>query len=286
MSKCFVTKFPSEVNANPNLQTLGSMRIIRMAEGEDYAKAHMSNGNDSDNSKIFKCYDKDGNYLYTVGHQDMPNEVAYIDVLDKYKWVGPKYLGTMLFVKDTAEFRHCKKLIYIPYIIEGDIANFKDCTSVKEAFISRSGANNYQYFGNIFGDISVFANMPNLTTLSVNDTNVSGDVSSLSTLTNLTSLSVNGTNISGDISSLSTLTNLTNLAVNGTNISGDVSSLSTLTNLTNLAVDGTNVSGDIGTLLVNNLTKITYVKYSPSKQSMTDEQKTALTNRGCTIIAA
>lgn len=72
------------------------------------------------------------------------------------------------------------------------------------------------------GDISVFANMPNLTNVDISKTGVQGDIACFSTLTGITNLKLSlSPGITGNIESLGNLTQLTTIpVVHGTNIHG------------------------------------------------------------------
>lgn len=110
---------------------------------------------------------------------------------------------------------------------------------------------------------------------------ISFELKEIVKFTNLTMLALNDMTITDDISSLSTLTNLTSLSLWNTNVKGDISSLSTLTNLTSLSLGFTRVKGDISNL-IDKLTKLKTL-FIPPSVTITDAQKTTLTDRGCTI---
>lgn len=137
-------------------------------------------------------------------------------------------------------------------------------------------------FNNIYDvDISEFR-YSKLSVFQILGKGVTGDISSLSSMPKIFSLNIIQSSITGDISSLSSLSQLTSLSLSDNKgITGDISSLSSMSQLTTLKLAGTSVTGDISSI-VNNLTALKNLEISP-KITITDEQKTTLTNRGCTL---
>ena len=158
-------------------------------------------------------------------------------------------------------------------------------SNVSGILINKYGLDGYMYFNDentIYNvDISEFR-YSKLSTFQIRGKGVTGDISSLSSMPKITILSISFTSVTGDISSLSSMSLLTSLSVADTNVTGDISSLSSLSQLTTLNVADTNVTGDISSI-INNLTALKRLVISP-KITITDEQKTTLTNRGCTVI--
>lgn len=158
-------------------------------------------------------------------------------------------------------------------------------SNVSGILINKYGLDGNVYFNNTNNiydvDISEFR-YSKLSFFQIFGKGVTGDISSLSSMTQLTSLSIISTNITGDISSLSSMSQLISIILSdNTGVTGDISSLSSMSQLTSLNLAGTSVTGDISSI-VNNLTALKKLVISP-KITITDEQKTTLTNRGCTL---
>lgn len=173
---------------------------------------------------------------------------------------------------------------------------------------------------NIYGDLSKFTNLRRIqltkmqkitgninnmpfyhtdndtaAAIIINTTNIEVDLSWLSDkdLSGLAYLQIcspitqdgvlNKSLITGDLSNIpSTLpTTIRHIAFNGTDVTGDVSLLAKYTGVIYLELAGSKVSGDI-TDVVTNCTKLLQLTL-PSTVTITDEQKTTLTNRGCTV---
>ena len=257
MSKVFITKYPTSVN-NDKLPVYGKIRIgINVSSPTNICIYQINEPIDAIGGNFLQ---KD---LSTVigNHLDTYNGDVYVDsnvsgiLINKYGLDGNIYFNNSnnVYDVDISEFRY-SKLSYFQIIGKG-----------------------------VTGDISSLSSIPKLTVLSIGTTSVTGDISSLSSMSQLTSLNViDNKGVTGDISSLSSMSQLTTLNVVDTNVTGDISSLSSMSNLTSLNVAGTNVTGDISGI-INNLTALKQLVISP-KITITDEQKTTLTNRGCTVI--
>lgn len=137
-----------------------------------------------------------------------------------------------------AQFNHATR---------GDIANFKDSTALKEVWIDES-------LGETYGNISTFANFPNLTILYFyhKGGSLTGNLSALASLTKLTTLVIDcdGTgSVTGNLSSLSALTALTGLNLsNHPGITGNLTSLYNCTGLKSLRIPNTGITGDLAAL--------------------------------------
>ena len=95
----------------------------------------------------------------------------------------------------------------------------------------------------VTGDISVLANMTNMSYLILGD-NITGDISALANMTNMRYL-ILGNNITGDISALAKMTKLYELYMSPRhNITGDLSVFANITELQNIILSA-NVTGDI-----------------------------------------
>lgn len=88
--------------------------------------------------------------------------------------------------------------------------------------------------------------------------------------------------VTGDISNLASLKYLKSMTLAGSEITGDISVFGNMPNLISAYFYTPNISGDV-TDIVTNCTKLTYLLI-PSSVTITDEQKTTLTNRGCTVV--
>lgn len=99
---------------------------------------------------------------------------------------------------------------------------------------------------NVYGNLSSFTNMSNLSFVSVQSDNIYGDYSSLEGLKKLSFSTFIGNNMNGNTSSVGKLDGL----VNGTfqNLEGDISKLSSLKNLKTLWIPTSKVNGDLATL--------------------------------------
>lgn len=99
---------------------------------------------------------------------------------------------------------------------------------------------------NVYGNLSSFTNMSNLSFVNIQSDNVYGDYSSLEGLKKLSGSSLIGNSMKGNTSSISKLDGL----VNGTfkNLEGDISKLSSLKNLNTLWLPTSKVYGDLATL--------------------------------------
>ena len=109
--------------------------------------------------------------------------------------------------------------------------------------------------------LASLGNLPNLTTLSLDNNSLSGEISdSLGNLSNLTTLNLNNNSLSGEIpNSLGNLPNLTTLNLDNNSLSGEIpNSLGNLSNLTTLSLDNNSLSGEIPNSLGNlpNLTTL------------------------------
>jgi len=90
--------------------------------------------------------------------------------------------------------------------ITGDISNFSTCTSLKTINVWGS---------KIYGNISVFGNLPNFTGMIVAQTQVSGDISSLTNNPLINWIDAGHLpNLTGSVNSLAKLTGLQYLTVN------------------------------------------------------------------------
>lgn len=94
---------------------------------------------------------------------------------------------------------------------------------------------------NVYGDISVFVNCPDLQTLDIGACNLSGSIDNLANLINLMRFSIaENTQITGSINSLANMINLTQLYLRYLpNITGDISVFRNLTRLEWLFVNNT-----------------------------------------------
>lgn len=99
---------------------------------------------------------------------------------------------------------------------------------------------------NVYGNLSSFTNMSNLSFVNIQSDNVYGDYSSLEGLKKLSASTLIGNSMKGNTSSISKLDSL----VDGTfkNLEGDISKLSSLKNLKTLWLPTSKVNGDLATL--------------------------------------
>lgn len=140
----------------------------------------------------------------------------------------------------------------------GDIGALAHCTDIPELRLAANTVD-CKMLDNVYGDISVFANMMNLLLVAIPTSRVSGNISVFANKTNMREISLWDTNIEGDIASLANLTNLIYLDLGRTNfinpdntkaVSGNLSSLGKLTSLLQLyVIRGTNVQGSIESLV-------------------------------------
>ena len=119
--------------------------------------------------------------------------------------------------------------------LTGDIANLKN---LKDCITCRL---NLMY--DIYGDISVFSNMPKLKELYLSSDKIYGDVSVVEKLPNLESISLEGTSVSGNLSSFSNLSKITNLRI--MNCTGDLSSIHNLSKLSFISLKRGTITGDL-----------------------------------------
>lgn len=116
-----------------------------------------------------------------------------------------------------------------------------------------------------------------------------GKIKDCINLTNFSCLSNPGGNypldykITGDISNFANLTKLTTVTIDSYDFTGDISVFANCPNLITLNIFDykASITGDI-TSVVNTCTKLTALTIPPTV-TITDEQKTTLTNRGCTV---
>ena len=158
-------------------------------------------------------------------------------------------------------------------------------SNVSGILINKYGLDGNIYFnnGNIVYDVDISEfRYSKLSIFQITGKGVTGDISSLSSMPKLISVTISYASVTGDISSFSSMSRLTTLNVSDTHVTGDISSLSSMSQLITLNVADTNVTGDISSI-INNLTALKKLVIS-TKITITDEQKTTLTNRGCTVI--
>ena len=159
-------------------------------------------------------------------------------------------------------------------------------SNVSGILINKYGLDGNIYFnnGNIVYDVDISEfRYSKLSIFQITGKGVTGDISSLSSMPKLISVTISYASVTGDISSFSSMSQLASLDVNNSrSVTGDISSISSMSQLRNLNVAGTNVTGDISSI-INNLTALKKLVIS-TKITITDEQKTTLTNRGCTVI--
>ena len=102
--------------------------------------------------------------------------------------------------------------------------------------------------GKLSFDIESLKYSPNITRLSLNNTQVTGDIAALGRLTNLTLIHLVNTQVTGDIAVFGRLTNLTDIPlVNDTKVTGDIS-IYRNTRGSQLRFTGTSVYGDLSVL--------------------------------------
>jgi hypothetical protein len=141
------------------------------------------------------------------------------------------------------------EIVVLPSV-EYDIANLeplKSYTNIGNIFLGVGDQEpEYAKNQNIFGDISVFSNMTQLTTISVNpETRLSGSLTDLQNLQNLRELRLRGDQITGNTSLLKNFPNLEILEIVDTSITGTLSDISSMENLWELGIHGSVIEGDI-----------------------------------------
>ena len=119
--------------------------------------------------------------------------------------------------------------------ITGNISSLVNCTSLTQFNIGATS---------VYGDISVFTNMPQLTAFGLNNCpNITGSINELVNHPNLITMGLSYTQVSGDISTLANMPNFLVLYANNSKITGDISSLVGHKKLTYLNVNNLHKPG-------------------------------------------
>jgi len=127
------------------------------------------------------------------------------------------------------------ELFYVDSKIYGDITNLANLTKLEYFNLTPNYYDQPQFTG-IYGDIAIFANMPNLFYIGFHRASVSGDIISVKNMTNLRYFLMMQTNTYGDISVLSTCPNIGYIHV-ANQTTGFINSLVNCTKLVDLNVN-------------------------------------------------
>jgi len=121
--------------------------------------------------------------------------------------------------------------------VYGDISVFANLTKLVYIDLTQTG------YAQITGDIGVFENH-NLEKFNAFRSQLYGDIGKcFKSSSNVWEIRLQDTQISGSVNSLANKTKLRNLYVNNTNVSGDASSLNNLPNLTTFNYANSKVTG-------------------------------------------
>lgn len=217
---CLVKKLKAVVD-NDNLEKFGrfTIEIVNPGSASDYA---LLNGTGikttyKDTSDNIIWEDRTG--AVTAGQL---TSAGTLEVINKWEltFIDCYYVNGVKFNTDV--LKTCTKLVYILLTnsnVSFNLSDFKDLTALTTLKLITRGTKKGSIndlaalvnlktiefgsnFWNINGNISVFANMPNLTNLDIQQSKVNGDIADLASNIFLTTLNIQQTNhISGTLES-------------------------------------------------------------------------------------
>ena len=303
MSKCFITKYPVEID-NDNLPRINTMRIkfqrvdnptsrnrsfrFNYPYGTNVTFHYIGNGHFTDSTltqdlgkKVTKTWGYAPDNIYMSNDEgEVEFDISKIASLQVgiQDNVNPDYTSATNL---TCDLNHLKGRTQVNKInmplannnVKLDLSSIKDLVNMRYLVVFPSTQ--------VTGDIANLANMTSIIDLGLNNTQVTGDITNLANMTSTIYLNLRSTQVSGNITNLANMKSMTNLSLSNTQVSGNIANLANLTSMTNLGLSGTQVSGDI-TNIVTNLTKLRYLSL-PKAVTITDAQKKTLTDRGCTV---
>lgn len=228
MGQCLITKLKGTVSNNTllkvgelriNFSATGSSRKMQIRFTSDVTLV-CTGGFFTDESLSVKngtTYTCKQDKIETIY---VSNGSGYISCLNgKYKCSLINISGSCYFI-DTDDLKFDSDLLYVSLgnnsLSTGDLSSL--CLArVIDLEVSKT---------NIYGDISAIANCKNLNTASLyNSPNIKGDIAVFKNTPNLTSLILGNAGIYGDIISFSSCLKLTTLNIPRTNLTGTVESL-------------------------------------------------------------
>lgn len=308
MEKCFITKLSGTVD-NDSLPVYGKMTVSCPKTGSIAHNVYLSfakgtqievvgDGYFTDSSGSSTGKTADYTIIGSITTYYLSDAVTALR-MDKYSLVSisPQYTnGYSSMTIDLDDLKYDSNIKSVRGGLKGSINNLKGSMVTLQNTEGTS----------VTGDLATFLNEnPNVTIIDLpsctgitgtiravnsgmtqfnvmNNANVSGDVSVFKDCASLVSWNANNGNFSGDISAFANKTGLKSLSLlNNKNITGDISTLASDTAIQGINVSLTGVTGDI-TNIVANCTDLKSL-YIPTGVTITEEQKTTLTGRGCTV---